>query len=596
MFLRRRLASAVIATLTAFGAVAIGQPAPAFAAPTGNPIISGDHPDPTIELFNGAYYIYTTSSGGGTDLGGRYFYAWRSYDLKNWHNAGVVLDRATVSWASGDGRTWAPDMIARNGKFYFYSAIGTQISVAECDGPAGPCRDRGSPLVTGKLHAGVEAIDPMVFIDDNGQAYLYFAGSAGGGTMGIYKLQANMMNLDGAVIVQRPTNLTEAPFVFKRNGLYYLQYSNGAYNNDTYNVQYSTGSSPTGPWTYRGSVMRSMNGYVGTGHHAVLQYPGTDDWYVVYHRYQNNSFAKRYTAIDRMYFNGDGTIQQMNLTAGGPEERRAPGTPVTTPMAPPQPIEGPGSKCVDVAGNDIGGNGAAVQLWDCIPNAKDQLWTWNGSTLRTLGRCLDVAGNSTATGAKLQLWDCNGAGGQNWEMWYEGVLRNPQSAKCIDSPGGSTANGARMQLWDCNLGAGAQAFQIGFNKNNGAPRPVNIIGPGSKCVDIEADDVGANLMAAQLWSCLAGASDQYYAWVGTSLTTMGKCLDIADNGTANGLQVRLYDCNGVGGQQWQQQADGSLRNPQSGRCLDAIGGATINGTRLQIADCNGGAAQKFRVG
>ena len=133
----------------------------------------------------------------------------------------------------------------------------------------------------------------------------------------------------------------------------------------------------------------------------------------------------------------------------------------TTPPStggPATQINGPGGKCVDVAGNDTGGIGAAVQLWTCQgPSlSKDQQWSWDGQTLRTLGRCLDVANASTANGTKVQLWDCNGSGAQNWVQ--EGNrLRNPNSNKCLDSPGGSTADGARLQIWDCN-GSAAQYF------------------------------------------------------------------------------------------------------------------------------------------
>lgn len=121
-------------------------------------------------------------------------------------------------------------------------------------------------------------------------------------------------------------------------------------------------------------------------------------------------------------------------------------------------INGPGGKCVDVAGVDSGGLGAAVQLWACQgPSlSKDQQWTRSGSTLRTLGRCLDVTGGSTASGAKLQLWDCNGTPAQDWRQ-VGNTLVNPASDKCVDSPGGGTANGARLQIWTCN-GSPAQSF------------------------------------------------------------------------------------------------------------------------------------------
>ena len=135
----------------------------------------------------------------------------------------------------------------------------------------------------------------------------------------------------------------------------------------------------------------------------------------------------------------------------------------TAPPPPPPggaPIAGPGGKCVDVGGDDTAGNGGAVQLWDCIAAAADQKWTWNGTSLRTLGRCLDVTDGSVADGAKLQLYDCNNSGAQQWQQQANGSLRNPASGRCVDSPGGSTANGARLQIYECN-GSAAQVFRVG---------------------------------------------------------------------------------------------------------------------------------------
>ncbi|NDZ79350.1 alpha-L-arabinofuranosidase [Streptomyces sp. SID10853] len=123
-----------------------------------------------------------------------------------------------------------------------------------------------------------------------------------------------------------------------------------------------------------------------------------------------------------------------------------------------------------------------------------------------------------------------------------------------------------------------------------------ITGPGGQCVDVAADDTGVNGAAVQLWNCQSYAEDQYWTHHSNgSLSTIGRCLDIEGNGTANGTLVELWDCNGVGGQVWQQRSDGSLFNPQSGRCLDSPDGATANGTHLRIWDCNGAAAQKFTL-
>ncbi|MFD7678043.1 arabinofuranosidase catalytic domain-containing protein [Streptomyces sp. NPDC060187] len=259
------------------------------------------------------------------------------------------------------------------------------------------------------------------------------------------------------------------------------------------------------------------------------------------------------------------------------------------PNGPQGTITGPGNQCVDVAADDTGVNGAAVALWNCQSYAEDQHWSHfaNGS-LVTIGRCLDIVGNGTANGTQVELWDCNGVGGQKWVQRADGSLFNPQSGRCLDSPDGATANGTRLRIWDCN-GSAAQRFTV----NAGAP----VVGPGATCADVAGDDNGSNGTAVQLWGCQSYAVDQH--WFHSSdgrLHTLGRCLDIVGNGTANGTQVELWDCNAAGGQVWQQQTDGSLRNPQSGRCLDSPNGTTANGTRLQIWDCNGAAAQKFALG
>ena len=524
-----------------------GAAAPALAATSGNPILPGDHPDPSIELFNGAYYVYTTASGGTTDAPGRYFHAWRSTDLTNWVDAGVVLDRATVSWAATDNRTWAPDMVYRNGKYYFYSAIATSVSVAVCDSPVGPCRDKGSPLVQGQLYNGVEAIDPMVFVDDDGQAYLYFGGSAGGGTMGIFRLNADMISVSGAVTVQRPQNFTEAPFVFKRAGRYYLQYSNGAYNNNSYNVQYSTGPGPLGPWTYGGQILSATGSYNGPGHNGLLQYPGTDDWYMVYHRYQNADYSKRYDALDRMYFNGDGSIQRVTMTATGVEARPAPASGGL--------LTGPGGKCVDVNGDDSGGNGARVQLWDCILRRGPAL----DLDRRHPAHPGPLPGRDRRPTANGALANCGTATAAARSSGYRS-----QTARCATlppaaawtPPNGATANGTRLHIWDCNTSA-AQVFRLSTG---------TLVGPGGKCVDVSGDDIGVNGARVQLWDCLTSAADQHWTPAGDTLRTLGRCLDVTGGSTANGALVHCGTATAAA-RTVGTAAKRHPAQPASGRCL-----------------------------
>ncbi|WP_307844819.1 arabinofuranosidase catalytic domain-containing protein [Actinospica acidithermotolerans] len=246
----------------------------------------------------------------------------------------------------------------------------------------------------------------------------------------------------------------------------------------------------------------------------------------------------------------------------------------------------PGGQCVDVAGDDSGGDLTHVQLWTCQSYAIDQHWTHNSDgSLETLGRCLDIDGDGTAVGTKVELWDCNGVGGQKWIQQSNGSLLNPQSGLCLDDPSANTANGTQLQIYTCN-GTPAQDFTV----NGGGP----IVGNGGKCVDVAGDDIGTNLTIVQLWTCQPYAVDQHWFHNSNgSLETLGKCLDIDGDGTAVGTKVELYTCNGVGGQVWQQQSNGSLLNPQSGLCLDDPSANTANGTQLQIYTCNGSAAQVF---
>jgi hypothetical protein len=174
-----------------------------------------------------------------------------------------------------------------------------------------------------------------------------------------------------------------------------------------------------------------------------------------------------------------------------------------------------------------------------------------------------------------------GVGGDN-SKWSVGSFF--EGAMTFGQPSDATENSVQANI-----------VAAGYAGNSNGGAALTITGPGTKCVDVAADDVGGNGAAVQLWDCQATAADQHwtYNYADTSLRTLGRCLDIVGNGTANAAQLELWDCNGVGGQKWIPQADGSIRNPQSGRCIDSPAGAKTNGTRLQIYDCNGSAAQKF---
>ncbi|WP_333770165.1 ricin-type beta-trefoil lectin domain protein [Streptomyces sp. IBSBF 2435] len=116
------------------------------------------------------------------------------------------------------------------------------------------------------------------------------------------------------------------------------------------------------------------------------------------------------------------------------------------------------SKCVDVA-SASSANGAAVQLYDCNGTTAQNWTVASGGALQALGKCMDVAAAGTANGTQVQLYDCNGTGSQVWQKGTGNTLVNPQSGKCLDATGPSSANGTRLQIWTC-AGAANQQWTL----------------------------------------------------------------------------------------------------------------------------------------
>ncbi|MDR6592874.1 family 43 glycosylhydrolase [Saccharothrix longispora] len=281
---------------------------------TRGPVIPGLYADPHIAHFGGRYYLYPTTDGY-AGWAAPYYKAFSSADLVDWTDHGVVLDlRPDVSWA--DDSAWAPAVVAKNGRYYLYFSggatsgdTGKHLGVAVSDSPTGPFRDAlGRPLVRAGAYAG-QAIDPMVFTDDDGRSYLYW----GNGAAHVVPLNADMVSFDPAAVrTITPSGYREATFVLKRAGTYYFMWSENDTRDEDYQVAYATGPSPLGPWTKRGVVLRKRLevGVKGPGHHSVVRAPGTDTWYAAYHRFAvpAGDGTNREVAIDRVAFNADGTI------------------------------------------------------------------------------------------------------------------------------------------------------------------------------------------------------------------------------------------------------------------------------------------------
>ncbi|WP_431330842.1 family 43 glycosylhydrolase [Streptomyces sp. IPPR8] len=290
------------------------------AVPTRSPVLPGLYADPDVRYMDGRYWIYPTTDGFPGWSGTR-FKAFSSRDLVHWTDHGVILDLGPdVAWA--DGNAWAPAIAERDGKYYFYFCAEQQIGVAVADSPAGPFKDAlGGPLV-GKGRFSGQMIDPSVFTDDDGRSYLYW----GNGHGYVVPLNDDMVSFDASRVKDiTPANFREGSFVVKRDGTYYFMWSEDDTRSEDYHVAYATGPTPLGPWTKRGTILskRPEYGILGTGHHSVVNAPGTDDWYVVYHRFALNGpggpggdGTHRETTIDRLRFAADGTIEPVVPTLG----------------------------------------------------------------------------------------------------------------------------------------------------------------------------------------------------------------------------------------------------------------------------------------
>lgn len=273
-----------------------------------SPILPGLYADPHISEFDGRYYIYPTTDGF-PGWSGTQFKAFSSDDLIHWTDHGVILDvPADTTWATG--RAWAPAAAEKNGKYYFYFTADTNIGVAVADSPVGPFKDSGKPLVASGSYSG-QMIDPMVFNDDDGQSYLYF----GNGRGYVAKLNEDMISLNGTPQDITPSGFREGAFVFKRDNKYYYMWSENDTRDEDYRVAYGIGDSPMGPFTKQGVILEKdlSLGIKGTGHHSVVQVPGKDEFYMVYHRFAipSGDGTHRETTIDKMEFNADGTIKKV---------------------------------------------------------------------------------------------------------------------------------------------------------------------------------------------------------------------------------------------------------------------------------------------
>ena len=292
-----------------------------------NPIISHIFTaDPSPLVHKGTLYLYTghdVATEQDTNYKMADWHVFSTTDMATWKDHGALLSPSTFSWATGDA--YAAQCIERKGKFYWFvstfhkedanSKGGAAIGVAVSDSPTGPFKDAiGKALVVNEMTTDMkhswDDIDPTVFVDDDGQAYLFWGHSS----CKWVKLKKNMIEMDGPINTFKPKNYIEGPWVYKRKNLYYLVYPSVGTKPEM--IEYCTAPSIAGPWTHQGIIQENVKNSFTT-HPGIIDYKGKS-----YFFYHNGSLPtggsyRRSVCVDYMYYNEDGTIQKIVQTTEG---------------------------------------------------------------------------------------------------------------------------------------------------------------------------------------------------------------------------------------------------------------------------------------
>ena len=288
-----------------------------------NPVIRDQYTaDPTARVFDGKVWLYASHDIISPVEPERKWFCMADYhcfsseDLVHWTDHGVILDQKDVPWGNPEGYSmWAPDCVERGGKYYFYfpnaprEGRGFAVGVAVADQPDGPFTPQEKSI------QGVFGIDPCCLLASDGNAYLYWSGMGFSGA----KLKENMTELDGTPVrLDTPLpagGLKEGPFVFEREGKFYLTYP--WVQDRTESLVYAMADSPLGPFEYKGKIMEKSLSECWTNHHSFVEYQG--QWYLFYHHndYSPDFDKNRSVRIDKVRFNPDGTIEQVTPTYRG---------------------------------------------------------------------------------------------------------------------------------------------------------------------------------------------------------------------------------------------------------------------------------------
>jgi beta-xylosidase len=262
--------------------------------------------DPSARVFHGRLYVYPSHDiAGSKDWDMVDWHVFSTDDMIHWKDHGVIFSLKNITWA--DKHAWAPDCIERDGKYYFYFPADDQVGVAVADSPTGPFKDAlGKPLIARNEAGIVRSIDPNIFIDDDGQAYLYFGNSHD--KVAVVKLKRDMITRDGPIQVLDLKNYHEGIWVHKRNGLYYFSYP--SYRGDLVAnlMEYSIAGTPTGPFEYKGVILDNRSRNV---HGSIVEFKGK--WWLFYHVAGPSPYERR-VCMAPLRYDKEGNIKPIKMT------------------------------------------------------------------------------------------------------------------------------------------------------------------------------------------------------------------------------------------------------------------------------------------
>ncbi|MEV0951243.1 RICIN domain-containing protein [Promicromonospora sp. NPDC050249] len=513
--------------------------------------------DPSPLVYNGRVYLYTGhDEDGSTTFTMRDWRVSSSSDMVNWTDHGSPMSLETFSWASSDA--WAGQAVHRNGKFYWYVPVrmanGSQaIGVGVSDSPTGPFRDAiGRPLIQNA------EIDPNVFVDDDGQAYLYY----GNPNLWYVRLNADMISYSGSPTriplttagfgtrtgdANRPTLYEEGPWVYKRGSLYYNVFAAKCCSEF---IAYSTSPGPTGPWTYRGTIMPTQ-GSSFTNHAGVIDFKGGS--YFFYHNgaLPGGGGYTRSVAVEKFSYNADGTIPTINMTAAG------------------APQAGTLDPYVRQEAETIAW-GSGIETEPSNEGGRNIGWIENGDHVKVKGVAFGSGAGSFTTRV------ASGTSGGRVELH-------------LDSPTGPTVG-------TCTVSGtgGWQTWSTVSCPVTGAT--------GTHDLYLRFAGGSGYLFNMNWWQFTSGQPAGQTAFSSTAVAQhSGHCLDDPDRSTADGTQYRQHTC-GAGAEQRfdfrpvSEVADTfSLVNQHSGKCLDVGGVSTADGAAVNQWTCHGGTNQQFTL-